>query len=114
MYLNLISKYFIAFMMYSFAGWLMETTWVSYCNKKIVDRGFLIGPYCPIYGFGALLIIIFLNRFSFNTVLFLFAESPQHKNRSLWLRIMSTVLFPIEPVAPKIKTFFCDLFILTP
>lgn len=69
MYLNLISKYFILFMMYSFAGWLMETTWVSYCNKKIVDRGFLIGPYCPIYGFGALLIILFLDKFAFNPVL---------------------------------------------
>lgn len=69
MYLNLISKYFILFMMYSFAGWVMETTWVSYCNKKIVDRGFLIGPYCPIYGFGALLIILFLNKFAFNQII---------------------------------------------
>ena len=69
MYLNVISKYFILFMLYSFLGWIMETTWVSYCNKKIVDRGFLIGPYCPIYGFGALLIIIFLNKFSFSPAL---------------------------------------------
>ena len=69
MYLNLISKYFILFMMYSFAGWIRETLWVSYCNKKIVDRGFLIGPYCPIYGFGAILIITFLKKFSFNPVL---------------------------------------------
>lgn len=68
MYLNLISKYFILFMIYSFAGWVMETAWVSYCNKKIVDRGFLIGPYCPIYGSGALLIILFLDKFAFNPI----------------------------------------------
>ena len=47
----------------------METLWVSWCNRKLVDRGFLIGPYCPIYGCGALLILLFLNKFSFNPVL---------------------------------------------
>ena len=47
----------------------METLWVSWCNKKLVDRGFLIGPYCPIYGCGALLIILFLNSFSFSPIL---------------------------------------------
>ena len=66
---EIISKYFVLFIIYSFAGWVMETIWVSWCNKRLVDRGFLIGPYCPIYGFGALLIIILLNRFSYNPCL---------------------------------------------
>ena len=69
MSLETISKYFLIFIIYSFAGWIMETLWVSWCNKKFVDRGFLIGPYCPIYGFGALLIIFFLNRFSCSPIL---------------------------------------------
>ena len=69
MNLNLISKYFILFIMYSSAGWIVETLWVSWCNKKIVDRGFLIGPYCPIYGCGAILIIVFLQRFSYSPIL---------------------------------------------
>ena len=38
--------------------------------KKIVDRGFLIGPYCPIYGFGALSIIILLKRYMNDYVVF--------------------------------------------
>ena len=67
--LELISKYFILFIMYSSAGWIVETIWVSWCNKKIVDRGFLIGPYCPIYGCGAILIIVFLQRFSYSPIL---------------------------------------------
>lgn len=61
-----ISYNFLLFIMYSCAGWIMETTWVSINRKKFVDRGFLIGPYCPIYGFGALLIITYLEIFSFN------------------------------------------------
>ena len=67
--LYIISKYFLLFLLYSFAGWVMETAWVSWCNKKLVDRGFLIGPYCPIYGCGAILIILFLKRFSYSPVL---------------------------------------------
>jgi len=67
--LYIISKYFLLFLLYSFAGWVMETAWVSWCNKKLVDRGFLIGPYCPIYGCGAILIILFLKRFSYSPIL---------------------------------------------
>ena len=69
MNLELVSKYFILFIIYSFAGWIMETLWVSWCNKRLVDRGFLIGPYCPIYGFGALLIVLLLSKLSFSPVL---------------------------------------------
>ena len=69
MNLELISKYFILFIIYSFAGWVMETLWVSWCNKRLVDRGFLIGPYCPIYGFGALFIILFLSKLAFSPIL---------------------------------------------
>ena len=38
--------------------------------KKFVDRGFLIGPYCPIYGFGALSIILLLKRYMNDYVVF--------------------------------------------
>jgi uncharacterized membrane protein len=41
----------------------MESVFVSILNKKIVNRGFLIGPYCPIYGVGSLLIIIYLTQY---------------------------------------------------
>ena len=51
-----IEKYIALFFIYSFAGWLMETVQISIRQKKFVNRGFLIGPYCPIYGCGVLLI----------------------------------------------------------
>lgn len=41
----------------------METIVCSIPSRKLVDRGFLIGPYCPIYGFGALSIILLLKRY---------------------------------------------------
>ena len=56
--------YFLLFMMYSFLGWILEGIYFIIINRKIVDRGFLVGPYLPIYGFGALLIVIFLQKYS--------------------------------------------------
>ncbi|PYG86895.1 putative membrane protein [Ruminiclostridium sufflavum DSM 19573] len=45
------------FSIYSFLGWVMETVFASLKEKKLVNRGFLSGFFCPIYGFGAILII---------------------------------------------------------
>lgn len=49
------------FVIYSFLGWAMESTVRSVCEKKIINTGFLKGPFCPIYGFGASIIYLFLN-----------------------------------------------------
>ena len=59
-----IEQYIALFFIYSFAGWLMEVIRVSKKEKKFVDRGFLIGPYCPIYGYGVLLITILLRKYT--------------------------------------------------
>ena len=45
------------FLIYSFSGWLMETIFASICERKLINRGFLTGFFCPIYGFGAILIV---------------------------------------------------------
>lgn len=47
----------ILFLIYSFMGWILETAYASIVNKKFINRGFLSGPFCPIYGCGAILII---------------------------------------------------------
>ena len=57
-------KYFLAFMLYSFLGWCMEVILGLIENKKFVNRGFLIGPYCPIYGYGMLLIVFLLKNYT--------------------------------------------------
>lgn len=49
------SLLFLAFLTYSFIGWLYESTIWAVCEKKrFINRGYLIGPYCPIYGFVSL------------------------------------------------------------
>ena len=48
------------FFIYSFLGWLMETILCSINERRFVNRGFLNGPICPIYGVGLSLIFIFL------------------------------------------------------
>ena len=55
--------YFLLFIIYSFMGWLMEVILTLFKQHKFVNRGFLIGPYCPIYGYGCLLIILLLKKY---------------------------------------------------
>ena len=52
---------FLLFMLYSIMGWLLEVTCKLIEKHKFINRGFLIGPYCPIYGWGSLIIILTLN-----------------------------------------------------
>jgi len=49
----------------------MEVVWTLITDRKLVNRGFLIGPYCPIYGVGCLLLVILLDKFK-NDIFFLF------------------------------------------
>ena len=59
-----IRIYFLLFMVYSIAGWLMEVICKLIQYKRFINRGFLIGPYCPIYGYGALLITFLLKKYT--------------------------------------------------
>lgn len=52
---------FMYLIFYSFVGWCCECIYCSVREKRVVNRGFLNGPFCPIYGFGALLVIYLLN-----------------------------------------------------
>ncbi len=61
---------FLYFIFYSFLGWLMETCYCSICEHRLVPRGFLYGPICPIYGTGVLLMILFFTPLTQNLILF--------------------------------------------
>ena len=66
-----IEKVFIYFIIYSFIGWLMEVCVSLYEKKRFVNRGFLIGPVCPIYGYGVLLIVLVIGNTSDLSTIFL-------------------------------------------
>ena len=51
------------FIIYSIIGWIVETSINMFIKKKFTNRGFFLGPYCPIYGVGTVLIIILLNKY---------------------------------------------------
>ena len=51
-------KVFILFWFFSILGWILEVMAFLVMDRKLVNRGFLIGPYCPIYGCGALIMLL--------------------------------------------------------
>lgn len=63
-----IQQTLFCFIVYSVIGWILESTLKTFVSRKFISSGFLYGPLCPIYGFGALIMIIFLMRFKDNPV----------------------------------------------
>ena len=64
--MNEIYYYFLLFLIYSFIGWLIEVIGKLIEKHKFINRGFLIGPICPIYGHGCILMILTLSRYKDN------------------------------------------------
>ena len=65
----LIIKMIAYFIIYSFFGWVMESILKTYLQKKPDNSGFLYGPFCPIYGFGAIFMLLFLQGYKKNPIL---------------------------------------------
>ncbi len=57
------------FLLYSFLGWVLEVVYHVISIGKVINRGFLNGPVCPIYGFGMLAVLLILHPFSDNLLL---------------------------------------------
>jgi len=72
LYMHYLVDEFLLFLAYSFIGWVSEVIYCSVPEKKLVNRGFLTGPYCPIYGIGALVVINVLTPFSENPIIVYF------------------------------------------
>ncbi|MDO5845983.1 MAG: hypothetical protein Q4Q04_03560 [Methanocorpusculum sp.] len=53
-----VSDYLLWFFIYSFLGWVWETTYCSILEGRFINRGFLNGPIIPIYGCGAVLVML--------------------------------------------------------
>lgn len=62
--MGILQQYFILFICYSVCGWIIEMLWCFVIQKRFTARGFLIGPYCPIYGVCSILVITLLQKYS--------------------------------------------------
>lgn len=52
-----LTQWLLFFYIYSFFGWCIESSYVSIRKKKFVNRGFMRGPFLPLYGSGAVLLL---------------------------------------------------------
>ena len=56
------------FLVYSCLGWCLEVVYAAATTGQIVNRGFLNGPVCPIYGFGMVIVLFALTPFARSTL----------------------------------------------
>jgi len=56
-------KIVLYFFVYAFLGWLLETIYCVVTLGVFNKRGFLYGPVCPIYGFGAIILITMFKKY---------------------------------------------------
>ena len=61
---NIISYFII----YAFFGWSLEVVYQAVEQGKFINRGFLNGPYCPIYGFGVIIVVGILEPIKNNLI----------------------------------------------
>lgn len=78
--LSKLQIYILYFFLFAFIGWCIETIYSFIVLGHFTKRGFLYGPLCPIYGYGALILTIFLGKY---------------KNHSLKLFTYSAVIFSV-------------------
>lgn len=87
-----ISTLFSWFIIYSSIGWLYETTYCFLTTGRLSNRGFLLGPYCPIYGLTILFaVVLFTGRFKNIFTLFLscaLAATVLEYVTSYWMEIV--------------------------
>ena len=72
--LNALYQYLWIFFIYAFIGWCVEVVFHAVSEGRFINRGFLNGPVCPIYGFGVLIVVLCLEPVKEN-LLFLFIGS---------------------------------------
>lgn len=68
-----VLKLLLYFIIYSFFGWVIESIFKTVLEKKWVNSGFLYGPFCPIYGFGAAIMMLVLQPFKDNIIILFIA-----------------------------------------
>ena len=100
------------FLIYSMLGWLVESIYMSVCNRKLTNRGFMRGPMCPIYGVGALTVYFLLCPVCHNIFLLYFsgarvATSLEYVTAKIMLRIFGEVWWDYSQKPFNYKGILC-------
>ena len=98
-----IRNYFIIFFVYAVLGWLYEVLLFYFRGDGLINRGFLYGPYLPVYGFGALLLVVLLNKII----------GRKRDNIMGWIRdilLMLVLVFIITTIVEYISHYILDTF----
>ncbi len=99
---SFISKHFLYFIMYAMIGWIYEVVLeVFIYHWGYSNRGVLFGPYCPVYGFGALA--------------FIFTVYPMIKKKKFWEKLLYIPLvfilcMLIATALELLTSYLCELF----
>ncbi len=105
-YVEKFIDWFLIFCIYAFLGWLFEVGLFFILKKKFINRGFMFGPYLPIYGIGMIILLFILRKF---------ITKRHETNNMAYLNISTITLITfiyvtiIEYTTPKIyrvDTFF--------
>ncbi len=98
--LNKVKKYYLCFMMYSVIGWLYEVILEVFIYKwGFSNRGVLFGPYCPIYGVGALIFILIVGRI---------LKDKKRKDKILLIPVVFILCMVIATSIELIASYLCE------
>lgn len=98
--LNIVKKYYLCFMMYSVIGWLYEVILEVFIYKwGFSNRGVLFGPYCPIYGVGALIFILIVGRI---------LKDKKRKDKILLIPVVFILCMVIATSIELIASYLCE------
>ncbi len=100
------------FIVYSILGWTVESIYMSFCNKRLTNRGFAKGPFCPIYGVGALTVYFLLRPLMPNYFLLYFcgaimATSIEFVTAKIMLSIFGSVWWDYHDKPFNYKGILC-------
>lgn len=100
------------FLIYSMLGWLVESIYMSVCNRKLTNSGFMRGPMCPIYGVGALTVYFLLRPVCHNIFLLYFsgalvATFLEYVTAKIMLRIFGEVWWDYSQKPFNYKGILC-------
>ena len=98
-----IQKHFIYFMLYAILGWIYEVFLeVVVYRWGFSNRGVLFGPYCPVYGFGALAFIF---------TVYPFIKKKNIKKKLFLIPIVFLLCMGIATLIELITSYLCEFFL---